>query len=53
MQAPIYESSHRSSDTGFFATHPIFPVLGDLFLSSLLWIFLAFALYGVYTLIAG
>lgn len=39
--------------TGFFLTHPILPVLRGLFFSSLLWVCLAFALYGVYTLIAG
>lgn len=61
MHAPTlhstYESSaastHRSSAAGFFTTHPVLPVLRGLFLSSLLWIFLAFALYGVYTLIVG
>ncbi len=60
MHAPTlhstYENSaapHRSSAADFFLTHPILPVLRGVFLSSLLWIFLALALYGVYTLIAG
>jgi hypothetical protein len=61
MQAPslhsTYENSaasrHRSATADFFLTHPILPVLRSVFLSSLLWIFLALALYGVYTLIAG
>jgi hypothetical protein len=46
-------SSHRSSASEFFTTHPILPILRGLFLSSLLWIALAFVLYGVYTLVAG
>ncbi len=61
MQAPvlhsIYEntaaSTQRSFTTGFFAAHPVLPILRSLFLSSFLWIALAFALYAVYILIAG
>ncbi len=61
MQVPALHSTyenpaarqHHPSATGFFATHPILPVLRGLFLSSLLWISIAFVLYGVYTLIAG
>lgn len=44
--------SQRPS-AGFFLTHPIVPVLRGIFFTSLLWIVLAFALYGVYTLIAS
>lgn len=59
MQAPTLHSSydnsaavaHRSAAAEFFLTHPILPVLRSLFLSSLLWISLALALYGVYTLV--
>lgn len=59
MHAPALHSSyensaagaHRSTAAEFFLTHPILPVLRGLFLSSLLWIFLALALYGVYTLV--
>jgi len=59
MHAPILHSSYensavtaqRSTAAEFFLTHPILPVLRSLFLSSLLWIFLALALYGVYTLV--
>ena len=61
MHAPslhsTYESSSasapRSTAADFLLTHPILPVLRGLFFSSLLWIFLALALYGVYTLITG
>jgi hypothetical protein len=45
--------SQRSSAADFLLTHPLLPVLRGIFFSSLLWIFLALALYGVYTLIAG
>ncbi len=59
MHAPTLHSSyensaaaaHRSTAAEFFLNHPILPVLRGLFLSSLLWGFLAFALYGIYTLI--
>lgn len=61
MQAPSFHSAYenpaasqrRSTAADFFLTHPILPVLRSVFLSSLLWIFLALALYGVYTLIAS
>jgi hypothetical protein len=46
-------ASHRSSVADFLLTHPILPILRGVFLTSLLWGFLAFALYGIYTLIAG
>lgn len=42
---------HRASAADFLLTHPLIPVLRGVFFSSLLWIFLALALYGVYTLI--
>lgn len=42
-------SSSRSSALEFVAA--IFPIARSVFFSSLLWICLAFALYGVYTLI--
>jgi hypothetical protein len=42
-------SSRNSSVVDFFAT--VLSVARSIFLSSLLWISLAFALYGVYTLI--
>jgi hypothetical protein len=61
MHAPTlhstYESSaahsQRSTAADFLLTHPLLPVLRGIFFSSLLWIFLALALYGVYTLIAA
>jgi len=43
----------RSATAEFFMTHPILPVLRSIFLSLVLWGFLALALYAVYTLIAG
>lgn len=39
--------------SGFFDLHPIGAVLRNLLLSSLLWVLLAFALYSVYTFVAG
>jgi hypothetical protein len=61
MHAPTLHSTYestattqrRSSTAEFFLTHPILPVLRSVFLSSILWISLALALYGVYTLIAS
>lgn len=59
MHAPALHSTYenptaqRSSAAEFLLTHPVLPVLRGLFFQSLLWIFLAFVLYGVYTLIAG
>lgn len=61
MHAPMLHSTYASSDNSaaqpqrasvieFFVAHPVLPVLRGLFLSSLLWIALALALYGVYTL---
>jgi hypothetical protein len=46
-------SAHRASAADFLLTHPLLPVLRSVFFSSLLWIFLALALYGVYTLIVA
>jgi hypothetical protein len=46
-------TSNRSSAADFLLTHPLLPILRSVFFSSLLWGFLALALYGVYTLIAG
>lgn len=39
--------------TGFFDLHPVGAVLRNLLMSSLLWILLAFALYSVYSFVAG
>ncbi|OJV43038.1 MAG: hypothetical protein BGO25_06475 [Acidobacteriales bacterium 59-55] len=61
MHAPALHSTYASSANSaappqrasaieFFVAHPVLPVLRGLFLSSLLWIALALALYGVYTL---
>ncbi len=61
MHAPSLHSTYdntsvparRASAADFLLTHPLLPVLRGVFFSSLLWIFLALALYGVYTLIAA
>lgn len=59
MHAPTlhstYENStpHRFSASEFLTAHPVLPILRGLFLYSLLWIGLAFVLYGVYTLIVS
>jgi len=60
MHAPTLQSTydnaatpHRASAADFLLTHPLLPVLRGVFFSSLLWIFLALALYGVYTLIVA
>jgi len=45
--------THRSSVAGFFTTHPVLPILRGLLLTSLLWTFLVFVIYGVYLLVAG
>ena len=37
----------------FFDTHPVGSILRSLFLSSLLWIFLAFTLYTVYSFVVA
>ncbi|MEO6817840.1 MAG: hypothetical protein ABI177_14200 [Edaphobacter sp.] len=61
MHAPTLHSAydnaaapaHRASAADFLLTHPLLPILRSVFFSSLLWIFLALALYGVYTLISA
>jgi hypothetical protein len=61
MHAPSLHSTYETSSTpasrstaaDFLLTHPVLPILRGLFFSSLLWIVLALALYGVYTLITG
>ena len=59
MHAPTLPSTYdnsaaartqRPSVIESLLAHPVLPVLRSLFLSSLLWIALALALYGVYTL---
>lgn len=61
MHAPLLHStydnsaaaSQRASAADFLLTHPLLPILRGVFFSSLLWIFLALVLYGVYTMIAS
>jgi hypothetical protein len=43
--------SHQSSAPGFFETHAVGDVVRSLFLSSLLWAVLIFAVYEVYSMI--
>lgn len=65
MQTPAFPSlqssdksftsrgSDRASSTGFFESHPVGEVVRSLFLSSILWMLLAIALYAVYSMIVG
>jgi hypothetical protein len=65
MQTPAYPSlqtrfknfthsgSNQARSTGFFHTHPIGEVVRSLFFSSILWMLLAMALYGVYSMVVG
>lgn len=57
MQTPTLPALHsrfKSSGTNsFFATHSIGDVARSLFLSSLGWILMAFAIYTVYTIVLG
>ncbi len=65
MQSPAFASlqsryksfneqrSDRTSPTRFFANHSIGDVMRSLFFSSILWMLLAIALYGVYSMVAG
>jgi hypothetical protein len=61
MHAPLLHSTYdnaaapqqRATAADFLLTHPLLPVLRSVFFSSLLWIGLALALYGVYVLIVG
>ncbi len=38
---------------GFFDLHPVVDIVRSVFLSSLLWVCLAYTVYTVYNLIAG
>ena len=44
---------NQTSSDGFFQNHPISGVMRSLFVSSLLWMVLAIALYGVYSVVVG
>jgi hypothetical protein len=46
-------TSRRSNQAGFFQNHPISDVARSLFVSSILWLVLAIALYGVYSIVVG
>jgi hypothetical protein len=50
---PTLRDSQNTANSGYFRTHPVGEIVRSLFLSSLLWIFLAIALYTVYTMVAG
>ena len=47
------QSSRRISGESFFYIHHVGDIVRSLFLSSLLWVFLAIAIYTVYTMIVG
>jgi hypothetical protein len=59
MHSPLLHSTydnsaapaHRASPAEFLLTHPLLPLVSNAFFSSLFWILLTLALYGVYTLI--
>jgi len=46
-------SPRQSLQSGFFDLHPLADIVRSVFFSSLLWAFLAFAVYTVYTMIAS
>jgi hypothetical protein len=57
MQTPTFPALQNryknSAAHGFFAVHPIGEIVRSLFLSSIGWIFVAFAVYGVYSMVLG
>ncbi len=61
MQTPAFTSlqsrdqsfTNQSANRGFFQAHPIGEVVRSLFFSSVLWMVLAVALYGVYSMVLG
>jgi hypothetical protein len=62
MQTPTFPALHsrfknlgsnRISSRGFFQTHEVFEVVRGLFLSSILWVVLAAAVYMVYSMVLG
>jgi hypothetical protein len=44
---------NQTSSNGFFHTHGLSEIVRSLFFSSILWLLLAIALYGVYTMVVG
>jgi hypothetical protein len=50
---PLLQNRYRSSAAkGYLSVHPLGQVVRSLFASSLLWIFIATAVYFVYSLLA-
>ena len=47
------QPSRQQAGANFFDLHPVIDIVRSVFLSSLLWIFLAFTVYTVYNMIAG
>jgi len=43
----------QRTSNSYFTLHPIGSVLRSIFLSSLLWVFLAFVVYNVYTFVVA
>lgn len=44
---------HHNGAASFFEAHPIGEIIRGLFLSSLLWVLLAIAVYMVYSMVLG
>ena len=51
QKTPSTSGWPQQDPTSFFDLHPIGAILRGLFMSSLLWILLAIALYGVYSFV--
>ncbi len=47
------QATRRNSGENFFSLHHVGDIVRSLFLTSLLWVFLAVGVYTVYTMIAG
>jgi hypothetical protein len=53
LQSRDQSFTNQSANRGFFHAHPIGEVVRSLFFSSILWMVLAIALYGVYSIVLG
>jgi hypothetical protein len=45
--------SNQTSSNGLFQGHAVSEIVRSVFFSSILWLLLAIALYGVYTMVVG
>jgi len=51
---PVLQNRYRSSAAkGYLSVHPLGQVARSLFASSILWIFIAAAVYAVYSMVLG